>query len=397
MLKNDYLINENFKIMRIGIDATNIGGGGGVTHLYEILNNFCQNRDKCIEKLTVFSSQRVLSQLPDGEFIQKITFPFLNKNIIFRTLFQITKFDKEIKKNCDILLSLTGDYIGNFTPLIGMSRNMLLYEKEVWKQIKQPKEIIRFWLLYNKQKISFMKSSGIIFISHYAKDIITKQINLIGKEIIIINHGISPRFYNQLKEQHQISFYSEQMPFRFIYVSTIHVYKHQCNVIEAISNLKKRGFPVTLDLIGEIIFNPEGKKLFKTIDKVDPNGNFIFYHGHIPYKQLDDIYKNADGVIYASTCENMPNILMECMASGLPIACSDKQPMPEFLKENGFYFNSHDINSIEKALEMLLLNIKLRERMVLNNLEEAKKYQWSNTSNQTFNFIKKIYNLENNS
>ena len=37
--------------------------------------------------------------------------------------------------------------------------------------------------------------------------------------------------------------------------------------------------------------------------------------------------------IFASTCENMPNILIEGMSSGLPILCSNYLPMPEFLKD----------------------------------------------------------------
>ena len=33
----------------------------------------------------------------------------------------------------------------------------------------------------------------------------------------------------------------------------------------------------------------------------------------------------------------MPNILIESMGSGLPIACSEKMPMPEFLGDDGIY------------------------------------------------------------
>ena len=42
--------------MKIGIDATNIGSGGGVTHLKEIINNYDYDsfKDK-IELLTIFS------------------------------------------------------------------------------------------------------------------------------------------------------------------------------------------------------------------------------------------------------------------------------------------------------------------------------------------------------
>ena len=44
------------------------------------------------------------------------------------------------------------------------------------------------------------------------------------------------------------------------------------------------------------------------------------------------------------------------MASGLPIACSNVGSMPEILQDGGVYFNPIDVESIEKALEKLILD-----------------------------------------
>lgn len=380
--------------MIIGIDGTNIGGGGGVTHLKEILNAL---NDKSllsnVQKIVVFSSNKVLNKLPNSEQIEKLTFPGLNKNLLQRIYFQLFLFDKEIKSHCDILFSITGDYIGNFKPVVSMSQNMLLYERDIWKEIKQLKEILRFWLIYQKQKYTFKNSQGIIFISNYAMNYISKQLNLKEKQIIVIHHGISPRFINKVETQKQISEYSFSNPFKLVYVSTVHVYKHQWNVVEAIGILRAKGFPVVLNLVGEVIFKPSGRKLQKTIQIFDPRNEFIYYHGHLPYNEIDKIYKESDGIIFASTCENMPNILIESMASGKPIACSNKQPMPEFLKENGFFFNAYDVNSIVSAIEYMLIDYNHREECVKNNLKEVSKYNWEETSKSTFNFIDKIYNL----
>lgn len=383
--------------MRIGIDATNIGGGGGVTHLQEVLNSLNSNQSLDIpNKIIVFSSTKVLKKITDSELIEKLSFPGLNRNLFHRIYFQFFLFDKEIKSRCDILFSITGDYIGNFKPVVGMSQNMLLFERDIWKEIKQPKEIIRFWLNFQKQKFSFKNSDGIIFISNYAKEYISTKLDLKGKEITVIHHGISPRFKNEIQKQKPLSEYSFSNPFKLVYVSTVHVYKHQWNVVEAIGILRAKGFPIILNLVGGVIFEPAGKKLNKTIRKIDPKNEFIYYHGHLPYNKIDIIYKDSDGIIFASTCENMPNILIESMASGKPIACSDKQPMPEFLKENGFFFDAHDVNSIIKSIEGMLMDYNKREEYSKNNLLEVSKYNWKTTSIDTFKFIDKIFNSKCN-
>ena len=375
--------------MILGIDASNIGGGGGVTHLKEILAYLpSQKKNK---KVVVFASQKVLNQLPEDNVIKKITFPAFNKGLLRRLRFQLWGYDKHIKQNCDILFSITGDYLGNFKPVVGMSRNMLLYERNIWREIKQPKEIIRFWLNYKKQKRCFRNASGIIFISQYAREYVSKNLNLQNKQITVIHHGISPRFKGEVCEQLSIESYSVENPFKLLYVSTVHVYKHQWNVVEAIARLRQKGYPVELDLVGGIIFKPAGKKLEKTIQETDPQNKFIHNHGHCPYEEIDKFYKYSDGIIFASTCENMPNILIESMASGIPIASSNKQPMPEFLKENGFYFDAHKVDSIVEVLIEFLDSPQKREINAKNALKEASKYSWENTSSHTFEFLNFIY------
>lgn len=375
--------------MRIGIDASNIGGGGGVTHLKEILANLPELKE--IEKVTVFASQKVLKQLSEVDHIKKITFPALNKGLLNRVVFQLWDYDKHLKQHCDILFSVTGDYLGRFKPVVGMSQNMLLYERNIWKEIKQPKEIMRFWLNFLKQWRCFSNASGIIFISQYAKKYVSNKLNLKNKEISIIHHGISPRFQGKVRKQFSIDNYSEKNPFKLLYVSTVHVYKHQWNLVEAVDLLRKKGYPIVLDLVGGVIFKPAGKKLEKVIQEIDPHHKFIHYHGHVPYDKIDEFYKKADGIVYASTCENMPNILIESMASGLPIVCSNKQPMPEFLKENGFYFDAKNVDSISNAIEEMFLNPEKRESMAKRNFEEVKKYSWEITANETFSFLEEIY------
>ena len=382
--------------MKIGIDATNLGQGGGITHLKEILFQINKLPCKYIEKIIVFSSKKVLDQLPDSDLISKLTFPLLNKSLFHRVIFQVLFFDKEINKRCDILFSITGDYLGRFKPLVGMSRNMLLYERSIWKEIEQPKERIRFWLNYHKQKRSFSNSTGIIFISKYARDFVSKQLDFSAKEITIIHHGVSNQFKGYVKPQNPINFYSIQNPYCLLYVSTVHVYKHQWNVVKAIGMLREKGYPVKLDLVGGVIFEPAGRKLQMTIQRIDPNHEFIYYHGNVPYEEIDNFYKSSDGIIFASTCENMPNILIESMASGIPIACSNKQPMPEFLKENGFYFDSKRVDSIVETLITFINSPIKRKINALNALNESSGYSWEDTSIKTFKFLKEIYKAYKN-
>ena len=268
-----------------------------------------------------------------------------------------------------------------------MSQNMMLYEREFWKEIKYITEKTKLYFNFKRQKKCFQNAEGIIFLSEYAKNHITKALKLKNKNTVIIHHGISNQFISKNNEFKSLESYSQNTPFHFIYISTVHVYKNQWNVVKAISRLREKGYPVRLTLIGDIIYKPSGDLLKKVIKQEDPKHEFIDHILNVPYSRIADYYKKYDGIIFASSCENMPNILLESMGAAKPIACSDKSPMVEFLKDGGIYFNARSVSSIVLTLEKMLKSLKSFKVLNYKNKEELKKYNWDNTYKKTFNFI----------
>ena len=185
------------KDINIGIDATSIVDGGGFTHLYEFLNNYNVEMHQASHNLIIYASKKVLNSLPNHSKFLKRNFSFLNKTRFHRIFFQTFLFDKFLKSECDIVFSITGDYTGSFRPYIAMSQNMMLYEREFWREIKNLKERGKFYFNFKRQQKCFKNSEGIIFLSKYAKEYITGSLNIKHKDSSIIHHGISQRFINK--------------------------------------------------------------------------------------------------------------------------------------------------------------------------------------------------------
>jgi len=373
--------------MRIGIDATSIVDGGGFTHLNQFLINYLFLNETSVERLNIYASKKVLENLPNSPKFSKRNFRLLNRSRFCRIFFQMFLFDSILKKECDILFSVTGDYTGNFRPYVGMSQNMMLYEREFWGEIKSLQERAKFYFNFKRQQKCFKNAEGIIFLSNYAKNYISNVLNIKNKTTTVIHHGISNKFISEKLEIETLENYSKKTPFRFLYISTVHVYKNQWHVVEAISKLREKGYPVELTLIGDIIYKPSGDLLKKTIQNVDPKQEFIEHILNVPHEEIFNYYRNHDGIIFASSCENMPNILLESMGAGKPIACSNKSPMDEFLKDGGIYFNARSVNSIFITLEKTLKSLKSFEALNHKNKEELKKYTWNKTSEETIDFI----------
>lgn len=157
--------------MILGIDATNIRTGGGLTHLKEILNEVDLSSLN-FEKILVWSNQKTLDELPNNDWLIKMTHPWLNKSNILSFIYQILLLSNSAKKNkCNLIFVPGGSFLGSFRPIVSMSRNMLPFEKEERDRFGWKKRL-KLSILKYLQSYTFKKSSGVIFLTGYAKDTI---------------------------------------------------------------------------------------------------------------------------------------------------------------------------------------------------------------------------------
>jgi glycosyltransferase involved in cell wall biosynthesis len=116
-------------------------------------------------------------------------------------------------------------------------------------------------------------------------------------------------------------------------------------------------------------------------------GIYVKLLGAVPYMELGKYYQQADLGLFASSCENMPIILLEKMAAGLPILCSNTAPMPDFLEGAGLLADIKDENDFLFKLESLIGNREYRSELSEIAQVNALQYQWSKTAKETFQFL----------
>jgi len=268
----------------------------------------------------------------------------------------------------------------------------MIFDKKLQQEFGISWMRVKLILLNYQQKKAFKNAQGIIFLSHYAQNSIGKQVNLKGIVSAIINHGVSDNFRLEPKEQYPIIYYDLKKTFNFLYVSTIWKYKHHANVLMAIANLRRKNYPISITFVGNGEQKNVAKNLEQSIKIYDPKGEFVTWIKGVKLNEVISHYQKADAFVYASSCENMPNILIEAMSSGLPIASSSYEPMPEFLKDAGLYFDPRNVNEIESALEKMLVDTELRKTLSNSSYNYSGNFNWNKCANQTFSFLQKIGN-----
>lgn len=368
--------------MIIDIDASNIRAGGGLTHLFETLKA-AQPAEFGIEGVRVWSGDRTIEQLPQLPWLHPKSDPALNGSLVRRFQWRRTHAARLRQAKCAVLFVPGGIYTGSFEPFVAMSQNLLPFVPQERRRFGFSRAQLRYRMLAWGQRATFRRAAGIIFFTETSQHIVTRQTGPLKGKVSIVPLGVGEAFRYPPRRQLEPTSFTFERPFRWLYVSIINLYKHQWHVAEAVARLRRQGLPVALDLVGTA-YPPALRRLRNVLQKVDPAGEFIRYHGRIPFAHLPEWYRRADGFIFASTCENMSNILLEAMASALPIACSDRSPMPETLQDGGQYFQAEDPGSIAEALGALFADPGLRDRCAKSAYELSKQYTWERCARETF-------------
>lgn len=381
--------------MIVGIDCSATPSGGGRRHLNELLINFDANMHQ-FTAIKLWGDDIFLKSLPSYPWLIKKSHKYLNSNFFYKLIWRTYIRDRSLKNEIDILFSPFGTYIGNIKPYVSMSRNMLIFDNKERNRFFISKMWLKLNLLFFIQKKSFQKSNGIIFISEYAKTTISSSINIKKIPNVVINHGVSKNFDFAPRNQLSIGNYSKTNPFKILFLSSIWVYKHPINLLRAFEILLDKGYPIHLNIVGDNAQKKTGNALEKHINFLKKKKiNNISWFKSVSLEDVRKYYIESDMFVFTSTCENMPNILIEAMATGLPIACSKYPPMPEFLKDAGVYFDPLNVNEIVIAIEKLILDSNLRAIISQKSYKLSSNFSWKNCADSTFNFLYTIANKTN--
>ena len=99
--------------------------------------------------------------------------------------------------------------------------------------------------------------------------------------------------------------------------------------------------------------------------------------------ELEGLYAAAACMVFPSLAEGFGLPVLEAMARGLPVASSNATSLPEVAGEAALYFDPLDLPAMTGAIERLLADAELRERLAQAGREQAARFTWERTAEGT--------------
>jgi glycosyltransferase involved in cell wall biosynthesis len=367
----------------VGIDASRCRSGGAYAHLIGILTDV-DPAAYGIERVHLWSFPDLLSAIPDYPWLVKHSPPALEGPLWRQLQWQAFSLSAEARQTgCDVLFTADASTLCRFNPQVVLSQDMLSYEPGIMQLFGWGKARLRLLTILWLQNKAFRRADGVIFLTRYAGNVIQQSCGALPR-VAYIPHGVGDSF-RQIRRQTEWP-QPDERPTHCLYISNAALYKHQWEVVRAVEILRTEGVNITLTLVGGGSGEAQ-EKLDRQIAISDPRRVFIEQDDFVSQSKLQDYLAKADLFVFASSCENMPNTLVEAMAAGLPIACSRRGPMPEVLADAGLYFDPEDHISIAQAIRRLIDDPVLREDLASKARLLSQQYSWSRCADETWTFI----------
>jgi len=230
---------------------------------------------------------------------------------------------------------------------------------------------IKEWLF---TYFSCIRAKNIISVSENTKRDIIKIFKIRPEKITVIYLG--HRF--QIKEK------PEQLHIEPIILSvgTIEPRKNIPTIVKVLECLVSDypQIPWRLKIIGKIGWKSEG--IMENLNKLK-NAKEIEILGYVTNEELLLIYQQSLCLLYPSIYEGFGLPPLEAMSLGCPVIIADNSSLPEVIGSAGFKTNCFDYRKMEQLVYNLWQDSVLRKKCELAGYEQAKKFNWKKTAEQT--------------
>jgi glycosyltransferase involved in cell wall biosynthesis len=230
----------------------------------------------------------------------------------------------------------------------------------------------------------------IIAVSQATKNDVLKFYPQIKKEKIdVIYHGFDAEIFQKEISREEIKKVIENWKLKIgnyiLYVGAIQPRKNLRTLIQAFNLVKKEWPSLKLVLAGNRAWMWE--KEMEEIEK-SPFRDFIVLAENLSFCDLAIIFRQAKTFVFPSLYEGFGIVVLEALASGVPVICAKNSCLPEVAGDAAEYFESENVEELSAKIKNVLNDENLRNKMIAKGKEQIKKFSWDKCAQETLDYIK---------
>jgi glycosyltransferase involved in cell wall biosynthesis len=109
----------------------------------------------------------------------------------------------------------------------------------------------------------------------------------------------------------------------------------------------------------------------------------VLFPGFVPDADLPALYAGAQALAMPSLYEGFGLPVLEAMACGTPVACSNNSSLPEIAGNAALLFDPTEVDAIGDALRRILGSSDLQTHLRDAGLRRAYEFSWGRAARET--------------
>lgn len=217
------------------------------------------------------------------------------------------------------------------------------------------------------------RADHIFTVSQYSKNKIVEHLGADPGKVTVTYNVVPPHIYAEPRDESRAS---TSLAFGFsgnylLFVGNLKPHKNVAGLLKAFAILRQRGrIDHKLLIVGD---DRHGRSaLARDVADLKLTGEVVLA-GRVGDDELRRAYSGADLTVLPSFEEGFGLPVIESVACGTPVACSNTASLPEVAGEAAEYFDPADVESMASAMENVLLSeARWRELQTLGFAQAAK-------------------------
>ncbi len=237
---------------------------------------------------------------------------------------------------------------------------------------------------------SFRRAAALLAVSDYTRRDIVRLFPFAAEKTVITYAAAASQYHRDLNPNWVATVRQiYDLPASFVfYAGSISPRKGLPYLMEAFA-LLKRQWHLNCQLVLTGGWQWGRSDVRQLIARLDLEGD-VRTLGHVPAEHMPALYALADLFVYPSLYEGFGLPVLEAMACGCPVVCSNLTSLPEVAGEAALLVDPRDVQVLAEALRRGLTDRVLRGDLVARGLAQAAAFNWETTACKTLNVIERV-------
>ena len=225
------------------------------------------------------------------------------------------------------------------------------------------------------------RAAAVIAVSRHTQRDLVEQYRLPEQKVHVVYEGIGAAFRpaSASEQQRARMQYSPDRPY-LLMVGTLEPRKNHAAAMRALAALGQAGYPHRLLIAGGAGW------MFDAVRQLADQlrlGDRVAFLGYVPQEDLPALYSAADCFLAPSLYEGFGFPVLEAMACGVPVVCSDASSLPEIAGNAALIVPPDDIPGLVNAIRILLDQPQAAARLRELGIARAAMFRWETCAAET--------------